>query len=411
MPKRAAGLSALQVTKLSKPGLYADGNGLYLQVTKSGAKTWIFRYALGGRRRDMGLGSTTITTLAEARERALDAKRQVASGVDPIESKRALAAAKAVEVARTMTFKQVAEAYIEAMRPGWKNEKHAGQWTSTLEAYAYPTLGSLPVGGVDTNLVVQVLEPIWNTKTETASRLRGRIEAVLDYGKVRGYRDGENPARWRGHLDHILPHKADVAQVEHHAALPYAEMPTFWPQLQAQDGLGARALELAILCASRTGEVLGATWGEIDLDGKLWTVPAARMKAKNEHRVPLSDPAVSLLRKLHAVRTGDLVFPGQRPGKSLSNMAMTMVLRRMKVDATSHGFRSTFRTWVAEKTGYPDAVAEAALAHSLGDAVFLAYQRGDLFDKRRRLMDEWANYCSAPNSLGATVTFIREANA
>lgn len=407
MPKRAAGLTALQVTKLSQPGMYADGNGLYLQVTTTGAKTWIFRYALSGRRRDMGLGSTSIVTLAVAREKALDAKRQVTSGVDPIEARRALAAAQAVEAARTMTFRQVAEAYVEAMRPGWKNEKHAAQWTTTLEVYAFPTLGSLPVGAVDTNLVVQVLEPIWNTKTETASRLRGRVEAILDYGKVRGYRAGENPARWRGHLDHILPHKADVAQVEHHPALPYAEMREFWPRLQAQDGLGARALELAILCASRTGEVLGARWDEIDMDAGVWVIPAGRMKAKAEHRVPLSAPALDLLRKVNAIRVGDLVFPGQRPGKSLSNMAMTMVLRRMKVEATAHGFRSTFRTWAAEETRFPDAVAEAALAHTLGDDVFLAYQRGDLFAKRAELMKAWGNYCT--NQSAGNVTSIRKA--
>lgn len=408
MPKRAAGLTALQVSKLARAGMYADGGGLYLQVTPAGGKTWIFRFSLGGRRRDMGLGSTSIVTLAEARERAIEAKRQVVAGIDPIEARRNEAAAKAVAMARTMTFRQVAEAYVEAMRPGWKNEKHAAQWGATLEAYAYPVLGSLPIGEVDTNLVVQVLDPLWRTKTETASRLRGRIESILDYARVRGYREGENPARWRGHLDHILPAKTSVARVEHHSSLRYADMPAFWPKLQVQDGMGARALELAILCASRTGEVLGATWEEIDLQAETWVIPADRMKGKSEHRVPLSGPAVDLLRKLQAARTGDLVFPGARPGRPLSNMALTMVLRRMKIEATAHGFRSTFRTWAAEETGFPDAAAEAALAHSLGGAVFLAYQRGDLFQKRVDLMEAWANYVTGART-GKVINMRREA--
>ncbi|NQW11057.1 MAG: integrase arm-type DNA-binding domain-containing protein [Alphaproteobacteria bacterium] len=408
MPKRAAGLSARQVQTMKRPGMFADGNGLYLQITRSGGKTWVFRFTMDGKRRDMGLGSAGIVTLAEARQKALDAKKRVVAGIDPIEARRSVAAAQAVEIARTMTFQQCASAYIEAMRSGWKSEKHAGQWTATLETYAFPTIGALPVGSVDTNLVVQVLEPLWNTKTETASRLRGRIESVLNYAKVRGYRDGENPARWRGHLDHILPAKSDVMQVQHHPALPYAEMPAFWQSLQAQQGLGARALELAILTAGRTGEVLGAAWTEIDLETKMWTVPAHRMKVKVEHRVPISDPAGDLLRRLREVRrTGcELVFEGQSKGRPLSNMAMTMVLRRMKVPATAHGFRSTFRTWVAETTRFPDAVAEAALAHTLSDKVVAAYQRGDLFDKRRALMDAWAGFCIGGSKTGADVISI-----
>lgn len=394
MPRKAAGLSARKVETIKTPGLFGDGNGLYLQVTATGAKTWIFRYALGGRRRDMGLGSATVFGLAEARARALDAKKLVASGVDPIDAKNARAAAQAVEKARAITFEECARAYIDSMRAGWKNEKHQAQWSATLGTYAYPVIGKLPVDAIDTALVLKVLQPIWTSKTETASRLRGRVESILDYARVSGYRSGENSARWKGHLDHILPNKRDVAKVDHHASLPYADIPAFWPKLQVQDGMGARALELCILTATRTGEVLGARWPEIDLDAGLWVIPAARMKAGAEHRVPLSTPAIALLRKLLSVRGGEFVFPGQSADRQMSNMAMAMVLRRMKVDATPHGFRSTFRTWAAEETGCPAEVCEAALAHTIQSKVIAAYQRGDLFEKRRELMTEWANHCT-----------------
>jgi integrase len=393
MSRKAAGLTARQVATLREPGYFADGNGLYLQVTSTGAKTWIFRYAMAGRRRDMGLGSASLFSLAEARAKAIEAKRLVVAGVDPIDARKTRAAAAAVETAKIVTFKECAEAYIASMRAGWRNAKHADQWGSTLDAYAYPTLGALPVDSIDTGLVEKALRPIWTTKTETASRLRGRIESILDFARVCGHRSGENPARWKGHLDHILPAKGDVAKVEHHASLPYADMPAFWPRLQMQDGLGARALELAILTATRTGEVLGARWPEIDLDGALWVVPADRMKAGAEHRVPLSPPAVALLRKLLTIRRNDLVFAGQSAERPLSNMAMAMALRRMKVAATPHGFRATFKTWASEKTSFPHEVSEAALAHTIESKVVAAYQRGDFFDKRRELMNEWAIYC------------------
>jgi integrase len=393
MPRKANGLTARHVQTIKTPGYFADGNGLYLQVTETGAKSWIFRYAIRGRRRDMGLGSASLFTLAEAREKALEAKRLLASGIDPIEAKRARAAASAVETARLVTFRECAESYVESMRAGWRNRKHAAQWETTLETYAFPTIGELPVAEIDTGLVEKVLRPIWTTKTETASRLRGRIESILDYARVSGHRSGENPARWKGHLDHILPAKGTVAKVEHHASLPYADMPAFWPRLQARDGLGARALELCVLTACRTGEVIGARWNEIDLDARLWTIPAGRMKAGVEHRVPLSEPAITLLRKLATIRRGDLVFAGQSAGRPLSNMTMLATLRRMKVAATPHGFRSTFRTWAAEKTSFPHEVAEAALAHTIESKVVAAYQRGDFFEKRRALMEAWANYC------------------
>ncbi|MEI6556870.1 MAG: integrase arm-type DNA-binding domain-containing protein [Rhodospirillaceae bacterium] len=392
MPKKAAGLTARKVETIKTPGMFADGNGLYLQVTQTGGKTWIFRYQIAGRRRDMGLGSSSFISLAEARQKAADSRKLVAAGTDPIEHRTHQEAAAASESAKAVTFKECAEALIENMRPGWKNAKHSAQWSATLETHAYPTLSELPVAGVDTGLVLQVLEPIWAVKTETASRLRGRIEAVLDYAKVRGYRSGENPARWKGHLDHILPAKGAVAKVEHHASLPYSEIAGFWPRLQVQDGITARTLEFVILTACRPGEGYGARWDEIDFESATWTIPGERMKAGAEHRVPLSAPALALLRKVLAVRQGAFVFPGQRPNRPLSNMAMNMMLRRLKVDAVAHGFRSTFRTWASERTSYPHEVLEAALAHTQGDKVVAAYQRGDLFEKRRRLMDDWSTF-------------------
>lgn len=400
MAKKAAGLTARGVETIRQPGLYADGHGLYLQVSATGAKSWIFRYVspageAKGKRRDMGLGPIRLLGLADARRRVLDLGAQLRDGIDPLEERRAQEIAQAVQAAKAITFRACAEAYIAAMKPGWRNSKHGAQWGSTLEAYAYPVLGPLPVDAVDTGLVVKVLEPIWATKTETASRVRGRIEAILDYAKVRGHRAGENPARWKGHLDHILPAKVDVARVRHHASLPYADMPEFWPTLQAQDGLGARALELCVLTATRTGDVLGARWREIDLAAATWSIPGERMKAGVDHRIPLAVPAVALLRKLAAIRRGELVFPAFRADRQLSNMSMAMVLRRMKLDVTPHGFRSTFRTWAAEQTTFPHEVAEAALAHTQGNKLVAAYQRGDLFDKRTRLMEAWAAFCES----------------
>lgn len=392
MPKKAAGLTARHVQTLKDTGLHADGGGLYLQVAASGSKSWIYRYQLNGRRRDMGLGSVDVFSLTEAREKASAARRLVAEGIDPIDHRAAQQAATAAAAAKASTFKQAAEAFIDAKRSGWKNAKHASQWSTTLETYVYPTIGHLAVGAIDTALVCKVLDPIWRTKTETASRVRGRIEAILDHAKVRGQRDGENPARWHGHLELTYPAKGEVAPVKHHTALPYSDMPTFWPKLQVQDGLGARALELTILTAVRSGESLGARWPEFDLDVRLWRIPAERMKGGIEHVVPLSDPAIALLRKLAAVRLGDLVFPGQVTDLPLSNMVMNMTLRRMKVDVTPHGFRSTFRTWVGEQTSFPAEVAEVALAHVQDDKVIAAYLRADFMKKRRAMMAAWAAF-------------------
>jgi integrase len=387
-------LTAVQI-RAAKPGmsksgqpyakLYADGGGLYLRADPGGAKSWVFRYAIAGRQRDLGLGSAADFSLAEARDRALAARKLIADGQDPIEAKKARRRADAVASATAMTFQACAEAYIAAHQAGWRNAKHAAQWPSTLEAYVYPVLGALPVQAIDVGLVMKALEPIWHTKIETASLVRGRIESVLDWAKARGYREGENPARWRGHLENLLPKKTKVRRVEHHAALPYPEIADFMAELRSTDGIAVRAFEFAILTAARTGEVVGARWAEFDLVARLWTIPGPRMKAGREHRVPLSEPVLVLLTGLQ--REGDRVFP-------IGKMAMAMVLRRMGRDGlTVHGFRSTFSDWCAEQTNFPSEVRELALAHAVGNAVEAAYRRGDLFEKRRQLAEAWAHYC------------------
>lgn len=404
MTRKIGKLSALTVSRAKTRGYLADGGGLYLQVSASGAKSWVFRFKDAGRLREMGLGPLHTLGLAEARTRATECRKLRLDGLDPIDERKAGRLKARLEAARAMTFKQCAEAYIEAHKASWKNEKHAAQWPSTIETYAYPIFGNLSVQAIDVALVTKVLEPMWKTKTETASRLRGRIEAVLDWATVRGYRRGDNPARWRGHLDHLLPQRAKVQKVQHHAALPYAEIGAFTEMLHEQEGVSPLALEFLILTATRTSEVIGATWDEIDLDGAVWTLPADRMKAGKEHRVPLSKPALALLKRLQKAKYGDFVFPGSKVGKPLSNMAMLKLLERMeRSDLTVHGFRSTFRDWAAERTNFPREVAEHALAHSLPDKVEAAYRRGDLFDKRRTMMNAWARYCGTTESSGAIV--------
>jgi integrase len=386
-------LSAVKITNTKTRGMYADGGGLYLQVSKNGSRSWIFRFKQNGRVRDMGLGSLTSVSLATAREMAAECRRTRLTGVDPIEVRRTDRREAQLAAARSMTFDQCRDAFIEAHKSAWRNAKHRAQWTNSLATYVGPMFGAMPIQRVDVALVMKVLEPIWSTKPETASRVRGRIERVLDWAKVRGFRQGENPARWRGHLDALLPARGKVRKVTHHAALPYDQIGAFMAALRTREAVAARALEFMILTAARTGEVLGAGWEEINLQGRVWTVPPDRMKAGREHRVPLSWDAVALLKKERGSAEG-LVFPGERRGKPLSNMAMLMVLRRMgRTDLTAHGFRSTFRDWAAECTSFPREVAEAALAHVVGDKVEAAYRRGDLFEKRRRLMDAWATYC------------------
>jgi integrase len=366
---------------------------------------------MSGRTRDMGLGSIHTLSLAEARQKAAECRRLIAEGFDPIERRKAQQAAARIADAKTMTFADCAFAYVVAHEPSWRNAKHRQQWTNTLRTYVYPAFGKLPVAAIDTGLVLQVIEPIWAEKPETAGRIRGRIESILDWAKVRGYREGENPARWRGHLDHLLPARRKVRAVKHHAALPYGEIGGFMVAIDAQDGIAALALKFTILTAARTGETLGATWDEIDLKTRVWTIGPARMKAGKEHRVPLSSAAVAIIEAVQTIRQGDYIFPGAKLGRPLSQMSLLMLLRRMERGSiTAHGFRSTFRDWAADCTGFPREVCEAALAHTVGNAVEAAYRRGDLFEKRRKLMDSWAEYC-AQQVGGDNIVPIRELSA
>jgi integrase len=389
-------LSAVKIAKTKGPAILHDGGGLYLRVSATGAKSWVLRYQLDGKRHDMGIGPLSLYSLAEARQKALDQRKLRHKGTDPLENRRAQRASQKLLEASAMSFRQCAERYIASHKAGWRNPKHAAQWPATLQAYVYPIFGDLPVQSIDVGLVMKAVEPIWSTKPETASRIRGRIESVLDWAKARGYREGENPARWRGHLANLLPKTSKIRRVVHHAALPYTELPAFIVALREQSGISARALEFAILTATRTGEALGARWGEINLDARLWVVPAERMKAGKEHRVPLSDAAMAVLDEMREHRHDEFVFPALRAGRQLSNMAMLMLLRRMgRDDITAHGFRSAFSDWVAEKTNFPAEVREMALAHSVGDKVEAAYRRGDLFEKRRQLSEAWASFATA----------------
>jgi integrase len=412
------GLTVKKVERLKEKGRHADGGGLYLQVNGSGSKSWVFKYertvrdAAGQPKRKehmLGLGGLDTFSLAEARERARALRQKLKDGVDPLAAKRTAKAERELAAAKALTFAQAAQAFFEQHESGWRNAKHRAQFISTLKQYAYPVIGNLPVAAIDTGLVLKVLEqrvdtergypagPFWRARPETASRVRGRIEAVLAWATVRGYRTGDNPARWRGHLSEALPARNGSKTVEHHAALPYAELPAFMADLRIREGVAAQALEFTILTAARTGEVIGARWDEIGLEAGVWMVPAGRMKARKEHRIPLSSRAVELLRDLYREDGNDFVFIGSQAGRGLSNMAMTTVLRRMgRGDITVHGFRSVFRDWAAERTNFPNHVVEAALAHTISDKVEAAYRRGDLFAKRAQLMSAWAKYCEAP---------------
>ena len=397
MARQRNKLTARSIATITKPGMHGDGDNLWLVVTPSGTKNWAFRYTKDGTSHTMGLGPISLVSLQEARLKAQDNRRLLFDGIDPLAKRHRDRQTALLDKATSITFEDAAEQFVSSHKAGWKNAKHAAQWASTLKTYAHPVIGHLAVADVDVGLVMQVIEPIWQTKSETASRLRGRIEAILDWAKVRGYRDGENPARWKGNLDHLLPARAKVQKVKHHSALPYAEIGAFMKNLRQQDGTSALAFEFAILTACRTGEVLNATWAEIDLKANTWTIPGDRMKAGQEHRVPLSGRAIEILEqmgKTHATKPERPIFPGKRYKKPLSNMAFLMLLRRMgREDLTAHGFRSTFRDWVAEQTSFPREVAEMALAHTIGSKVEAAYRRGDLFEKRRKLMDDWACAC------------------
>ena len=398
-------LSAIQVTKTKKPGYYCDGAGLYLQIAPGGSKSWVLRYTLDGRTRDMGLGSAATFTLAEARERAKDARKLLADKLDPIAARQEAQRERRRAKARALLFNDAASRYIAAHEAGWKNAKHAGQWRATLDTYAAPVIGDMDVASIGTEDVMRVLTPIWTVKAETASRLRGRIESVLDWCAVQGHRSGDNPARWKGHLDKLLPARSKVQKVEHHPALPWREIGTFMQALRAMPGTAARAVELIILTACRTSEVLNAGWHEIDMAQRTWTIPAERMKAGRGHVVPLSDAAVSVLQAqaaAHGMR--GFIFPSTKPGKPLSNMAGLMLLKRMgRSDLTVHGFRSSFRDWAGESTAHPREVIEHALAHQLKDKAEAAYQRGSLLERRRVLMADWAQYCAQPAATGVVV--------
>jgi integrase len=400
-------LSATRIARLTKPGRYGDGFGLWLQISTWKTKAWIFQYSVDGRVRQLGLGPLHTVTLAEARHKAMECRKLVREGVDPVELRRQGRVQKRVEDARAVSFRQAAERFIAAHEASWRNEKHREQWRATLDRYAYPTIGGLPIATVDTSLVLRVLEPIWTKTPETAGRVRGRIERVLDWGRARGMREGENPARWKGHLDKLLPAPRKVKTVRHHPALPYPEIPPFMTELRTRSSISARALEITILTALRTTEVISATWNEIDTVAKVWTIPAARMKAGREHRVPLSDRVIDALRGLPREDGNPYVFLGGKKGAPLSNMAMLELLRELRPGLTVHGFRSTFRDWAAETTSYPNHVLEMALAHSVSDKVEAAYRRGDLFDKRRRLMAEWTRYCDKAPMKADNVTALR----
>lgn len=392
MARRVRILNARQVETVKTPGYYFDGAGLYLQVAPSGSKSWILRYTVNKRAREMGLGSLVTFSLAEARDRATKFRQAVADGTDPIEARRNDRLTQRMADANIITFDKAAAAFIEANESGWRNAKHGEQWRNTLATYASPVIGDLPVSVITTAHVLRILEPIWTTKTETATRLRGRIEKVLDWAKVQGYRTGDNPALWRGHLQQALPKPSKVAYAGHHAALPWLEIGAFMVALRAMQGDGARAMELIILTATRTSEVLNAKWAEFDLDAGLWVIPKERMKSFREHRVPLSESAIRILRE--RPHQGEFVFPGAKQGCPLSNMSCLATLKRMgRSDLTVHGFRSTFRDWVSETTAYPRDVAEMALAHTIEDKSEAAYRRGDLIEKRRALMSDWAAHC------------------
>lgn len=386
MARKINRLNARAVSTLTKHGRHADGGGLYLSISPNGGRRWVFLFRWHGKPTEIGFGSARDVTLARARELASQARAKLAEGTNPKGSRRPLEGS---------TFGECADRVIEAMRPSWRNGKHAAQWAMTLRDYAAPIRG-LPISQVTTTDVLSILRPLWSEKPETASRLRGRVERVLDAAKAQGLRSGENPARWRGHLDQLLPRRQRLTR-GHHAAMDYGQLPIFMMDLKLRHASAARALEFAILTAARSGEALGAKWDEMDFDRALWCLPASRMKAGREHRVPLSKRALELIKANYEARDGDFIFSGQKAGKPLSAMALEMMLRRMKVvGATVHGFRSAFRDWAAECTNFSNEVCEAALAHVIQNKAEAAYRRGDLFEKRRKLMDAWAAYCAAP---------------
>lgn len=386
-------LTPLELKSLSKPGLYAVGGvaGLYLQVARGGSKSWILRATVGKKRRDIGLGGFPTVTLQQARDAAREARALIRSGRDPVEERRAARAALEKAQASNITFREAASRCHAAKAPEFRNWKHSRQWISTLETYAFPIIGNMAVAEVDLPRILQILEPIWKTKTETATRVRQRIEAVLTWATVSGFRSGENPARWVGNLKEVLPTPTKVKKTVHHPALPWPELPEFMISLRRREGTAARALEFLILTAARSGEVRGATWDEIDFAQKVWTIPADRIKAGRQHRVPLSKRALEILKAEPKIEGSPFIFTSPR-GTSFSDVALLAVLRRMGLDVVPHGFRSSFKDWARNKTRYPDEVSELALAHVNSDATRAAYARDELLPQRAKLMNEWAKY-------------------
>jgi integrase len=398
-------LTAKRVLKLAKiPGRHPDGNGLYLQVINPSNVSWLFRYRYGGRERYAGLGPLHTIGLADARERAKQARTLLLDGVDPLEQRKAAKVQRALEAARSMSFEQAARAWHAQHERAWKNPKHTLNTLNSLVTYAFPKIGALPVGAIGTGEVLRVLEPIWHDKTDTASRLRGRIEAILAWAQVRGYRSGDNPARWSSHLDQTLPAPSKVTKVAHHPALPYRELPAFLAELRQQKGVGARALEFLILTCARTGEAIGARWDEFDFDAGIWVIPEQRMKSGRTHRVPLAPRSLEILRSVYREANNPYVFIGAKAGAGLSDMALTTVLRRMgRTAITVHGFRSTARDWMAEQTSFAREICEMALAHAIGDKTEAAYLRSDLLAKRFALANAWASYCTRQPGEGEVV--------
>ena len=410
MPKKAKELSAIQVKRLTRRGAHAVGGvaGLMLQVSKTGARSWVLRAMVGIKRRDIGLGGYPDVTLSLARDKARFLREKINDGIDPIEEKRAARERLILAQAKSITFDEAVTKVLAIREVEYKNAKHLAQWKSTLETYASPIIGKIPVADINREHILQILEPIWKDKTVTASRVRGRIENVLSWAAASDHRSGENPARWKGHLDQLLSKPSKTAKVTHHKALPWQDIAGFMADLKQRQGTAAKALQFLILTAARSGEVRGATWEEIDLKAKLWTVPGERMKTGREHQIPLSKEAITLLKALPKMKDDNHVFPAPRGG-ALSDMTISAVTKRMKVEAVPHGFRSTFRDWCAENTSFPHNVAEMALAHTIGNKVEAAYRRGDLLAKRTKLMQVWSDYCYTDQEKGAVIQLNRKA--
>ena len=408
MPKIAKELSALDIKRITKPGRHAVGSisGLLIVVKNTGAKSWILRTIIGNKRRSIGLGAYPEISLSRARERAREAKELIEQGVDPVERKKSIRAALRSSQNGRMTFSEAARRCHEKKVTEFRNPKHIKQWIKSVERFAFPIIGRMAVEDIELPQILKILEPIWIDKTETATRLRQRVEQIINWATISGYRKGDNPARWKGHLDAILPLPNKIKRVKHMKALPYKDIGAFMTELRQREGMGARALEFIILTACRSGECRLATWDEINLQDKVWTIPGERMKAGKEHKIPLVDDAVKLLRRLPRFQGSDYIFTAPRGGP-LSDMSISAVCKRMKVEAVPHGFRSTFRDWAAENTNFPREVAEMSLAHTIENAVEAAYRRGDLFRKRRKLVESWAAYCNKAQDKKATVISIR----